>query len=210
MTATTARARAARAALIDAAEEVAVERGLAAMALSTVQERAGQANKSAATYHFGSRAGLVAAVLERRMTPVNRRRWELLEQWDERSSRGAGARVATALVRPLAAETVQRPGSRYARFLMQAMLDPVQATTVSEHLEADSFRELRRRYLAATPLDGPAADLRFGSAVTLCVSTLATWEGHGDTDPATLAVVVEDLVHLCAVLLDAPRAADPT
>ena len=47
--------------MIDAAERLAAERGMAAMSLREVQAAAGQRNKSAAQYHFGSRAGLIEA-----------------------------------------------------------------------------------------------------------------------------------------------------
>ena len=57
----------AREQMIDAAERLASERGLGAMSLRDVMAEAGQRNKSAAQYHFGSREGLVEAVIEARM-----------------------------------------------------------------------------------------------------------------------------------------------
>ena len=47
--------------MIDAGERLAAERGIAAMSLREVQAAAGQRNKSAAQYHFGSRTGLIEA-----------------------------------------------------------------------------------------------------------------------------------------------------
>ncbi|MCU1639860.1 MAG: taurine dioxygenase [Nocardia sp.] len=45
--------------MIDAAERLIAERGLAAVTLQDVQNAAGQSNRSAAKYHFGSRDGLL-------------------------------------------------------------------------------------------------------------------------------------------------------
>lgn len=200
------RAQQARNAMVEAAERIAAVRGLGAMALQAVQTEAGQANKSAARYHFGSRLGLIGAVLESRMAPVNVRRRELLTELGDvaPSSRD----VARVLVLPLAAETLGRPGSHYARFLLQTMVDPEASPVAVEHLRADSFRELWQRFSATTTLPAPLAEIRFTSAVSLCVTTLATWEAHR---PATvdLTAVVADLVHTCTAVLDAP-AAHPT
>lgn len=187
--------------MIRAAEEVAVERGLGATTLSEVQQRAGQANKSAARYHFGSRDGLLDAVLEARMKPVDAHRRQLLEA-------SSGVRldhgdVAALFVRPLAAQTLGRPGSRFARFLMQALSDPTQSARVLEHVRAASFRELRDRFRATTPLPAELAELRFGSLVMLTVATLATWEGHRD-DSIDVDLVVDDLVNIATAVLDTP------
>ncbi|WP_204164715.1 TetR/AcrR family transcriptional regulator [Nocardioides daejeonensis] len=192
----------ARTAMIHAAEQIAAERGLGQTTLSEVQQRAGQANKSAARYHFGSRDGLLDAVLERRMAPVDAHRRELLE-----ASAGVPlghAEVAAVFVRPLAAQTLGRPGSTFARFLMQALSDPTQSARVLEHVRAASFRDLRERFRAATPLPAPLAELRFGSLVMLSVATLATWEGHRDEAGIPVDLVVDDLVRTATAVLDAP------
>ncbi|HEY9555614.1 MAG TPA: TetR family transcriptional regulator, partial [Acidimicrobiales bacterium] len=72
----------ARVQMIEAAERLAAEQGLAAMSLREVQAAAGQRNKSAAQYHFGSRAGLVEAVIANRMGPINEARLAMLAELD--------------------------------------------------------------------------------------------------------------------------------
>ena len=64
--------------MIDAAERLIAERGLGALSLREVATTAGQRNHSAVQYHFGSRAGLVEAVFDTRMTPIDARRAEML------------------------------------------------------------------------------------------------------------------------------------
>ena len=68
--------------MIDAAEAIVADRGLAAMSLREVQARAGQLNKNAAQYYFGNREGLIAAVVETRMAPIDAARGQLLAELD--------------------------------------------------------------------------------------------------------------------------------
>ena len=51
--------------LLDVAEQLFAEHGIDAVSLSQILETAGQRNKSAIYYHFGSKAGLIAAIAER-------------------------------------------------------------------------------------------------------------------------------------------------
>ena len=55
-----------QAVLISTAERLFAERGLEAVSLSEINRDAGQRNKSALHYHFGSRDGLLKALLEKR------------------------------------------------------------------------------------------------------------------------------------------------
>jgi len=197
---TTTRSHAAREAMLEAAELIVVERGLGSLTLSGVQQRAGQANKSAAAYHFGDRVGLLSALAARHLGPVGQRREDLL------AAAGPEATVeqlVEALVRPLAEATVLRPGSRWARVLAQLFLDPLAGPMVLAHAEAASFRDTQRRL--ATHLGGqsPFTDGRIAATVGLLISTLALWEGQLDRleDPTLLA---DDLVGLCLSTLRTP------
>lgn len=59
--------------LLDAAEALFVEKGYAATSLRSIATRA-EANLAATHYHFGSKQGLFAAVIHRRVTPINQAR----------------------------------------------------------------------------------------------------------------------------------------
>lgn len=194
--------------MIDAAERIVAERGLAAMSLREVQSAAGQSNKSAAQYHFGSREGLLSAVVEARMGPIDQNRRALLDRLDP--AEAANPRpLVEALIRPLAAATLERPGSCYARFLAQAMFDPALTVIVREHLRAESFRDVYRRLAQGTSLPEPVAALRTWHVVALSVTTLASREGLGGADPRTApdpAVVVTDLIDSCVAIIDAPTS----
>ncbi|MBX3202958.1 MAG: TetR/AcrR family transcriptional regulator, partial [Labilithrix sp.] len=72
-----------RVSLLRAAEKLFAARGVDAVSLREVSVAAGQANNSAVAYHFGSREGLVDAILERHSTPIQARydaQSELLER----------------------------------------------------------------------------------------------------------------------------------
>src|SRR5215217_4112513 len=104
----------ARQLMLDAAEQLFAERGIAAVSLREVGAAAGQRNNSAVQYHFGSREGLVDAVYERRMVPINDERAALLASVPD----GDVRRLVEALVVPLAgADTA------YLRFLARAVAD---------------------------------------------------------------------------------------
>jgi len=60
-----------KASLLDAAEALFAEHGVAGASLRAITSRAG-VNLAAANYHFGSKDALLRAVIARRMRPVNR------------------------------------------------------------------------------------------------------------------------------------------
>ena len=130
--------------MIDAAEAIVAEHGLAAMSLREVGVRAGQLNKTAPQYHFGNRAGLVAAVVQTRMAPIDAARGQLLAELDATPAVSV-RQLVQALICPLAAAVSSRPGSRYARFLVQATFDPALSSMVAEHVRAGSARDVLNR-----------------------------------------------------------------
>jgi AcrR family transcriptional regulator len=64
--------------LLDAAERLMAERGVDGVSMREISAGAGQANNNAAQYHFGTRDGILEAVLDRRMGPIDERRAKLI------------------------------------------------------------------------------------------------------------------------------------
>lgn len=188
--------------MIDAAERIIAERGMPALTLKDVQIAANQSNKSAAKYHFGSREGLIEAVVESRMTPVNAHRQELLDRMD-RMGGPTIHRAVEALILPLAAETLGRPDSRYARFLAQALFDPALADTLQRHLRAETFRRIYQLLIDLCPTPGRVAAWRADHIVMLSITSFAAREGTART-PDETAAFVSDLVDTCVAVLAAP------
>ena len=88
-----------RAALLDAAARAFARDGVFNASLIDITRQAGQANRAALRYHFGSRDGVLCAVIERHAEFLARREGELLEV--ARRQTGLDA-VVEALVRPAA------------------------------------------------------------------------------------------------------------
>jgi AcrR family transcriptional regulator len=82
-----------REALLDAAERLFATQGITAVSLRAINTAAGARNVSAAHYHFGSKDGVVAAVVARRMAQLARDRLDALE-----SAATGGAPELRALV----------------------------------------------------------------------------------------------------------------
>jgi AcrR family transcriptional regulator len=70
--------------ILDVAERLFGERGFPATPLRDITAEAG-VNIASVNYHFGSKEGLLAEVLERRLKPINTRRLELLDAVEARA-----------------------------------------------------------------------------------------------------------------------------
>lgn len=198
----------AREEMIDAGERLAAERGIAAMSLREVQAAAGQRNKSAAQYHFGSRTGLIEAIAATRMGPINEVRRQLLDELDE----GASVRqIVETVVEPLADATL-RPGSCWARFLAQGLNDPEINEVVRRTFEAGPYRDALHRLLGAmTDVPEPLRPRRVEHAIGMLVLSLAASEAvlaADGTGRIPVEAQVADLVDICTAVLEAP--ASPT
>lgn len=200
----------AREQMIAAAERIAVERGFAAMSLREVQAASGQRNKSAAQYHFGSREGLIEAVVAARMGPVNERRLEMLAALDAAPHEPSLRDLAAALVVPLAEHTVATTESHWARFLAQGVADPALSAVVRRNLEGRSYRALRARMVAALGhVPDRLRERRVDHAVALVTVSLAGAEASrsaGGRARVSVPELVAELVDVCAAVLAAPSS----
>ncbi|MFT7245515.1 MAG: AcrR family transcriptional regulator [Candidatus Azotimanducaceae bacterium] len=86
--------------LLDAAEALFVEKGYAATSLRSIATRA-NANLAATHYHFGSKQGLFAAVVHRRVTPINLARMAALDALEANTARLDIRSVLEAFLLPL-------------------------------------------------------------------------------------------------------------
>ncbi|WP_067531544.1 TetR/AcrR family transcriptional regulator [Nocardia crassostreae] len=111
----------ARERIIEAAERLIAERGQA-VPLRDIAAAAGQRNNSAIQYHFGSRDGLIEAVVAHRLATLEVRRLELLAEQTGSAATVHG--LLEALVLPMF-ELHERYGiNHYARFLEQIHTHP--------------------------------------------------------------------------------------
>jgi AcrR family transcriptional regulator len=208
----TSRGELARTALIEAAERLFAERGIESVSLRDISVAAGQRNHSAAQYHFGDRAGLVAAVFEHRMRVVNERRHRLLDELEASASAGDLGRIVEATVRPLI-EVVDETHGWYARFLVRTRWDTFAQAVVNDVPALSSFR--RAIELIIERLDGPHEHRvdRVEQMSTLFIGTIAGWESrrHGGAAVPSADQLSADLTATChAVLTARVRVPDRT
>jgi AcrR family transcriptional regulator len=199
----------ARAALIAHAERLFAERGIEAVSLRDVSAAAGQRNHSAAQYHFGDRAGLVAAVYVARMGVVNERRHRLLDSLDADGRGHEVAALVETIVVPLV-EAVATTDGWYGRFLARTRWDTFARDVVADLPTVSSYRE------AMTRLDRALRDLPAGirrsradQLLTVVVGTLAGWEWAVLRGEPRLPVasLTAELVTTAVAMLTAPVAA---
>ena len=86
--------------LLDCAERLFAEHGLEGVSLRTINSEAGL-SPAALHYHFGSKAALLEAILERTMPPLMERRRLLLDELSASESVPTTREVLNALIRPL-------------------------------------------------------------------------------------------------------------
>jgi AcrR family transcriptional regulator len=113
--------------ILDAAERLMAARGIGGVSLREINASAAQRNASGVQYHFGNRAGLVTAVLQRHMQRADAARNRLLDEL-EMHGRTSPPAVVAALVAPLAAELATESGRAYLQLLDQILDRPEIAT----------------------------------------------------------------------------------
>lgn len=111
-------------ALLDVAERLFAEQGLAAVSLRQIVLASGQGNLSAAHYHFGSRDGLIRALVTRRMRVLDAIRHRRLDAIEADGRADALEAVIEAAVGTLAEVVEHEPwGADYVQVLAQTMYD---------------------------------------------------------------------------------------
>ncbi|MEZ5376026.1 MAG: TetR family transcriptional regulator [Acidimicrobiales bacterium] len=183
--------------MIEAAERIAAEEGLGAMSLRAVQAAAGQRNKSAAQYHFGSREGLIERIVVHRMGPINERRVEMLGTLPDEATL---ADLVEVFVRPTAEAVLSGRPSYWARFVIAGTADPTVADVVRVHLQGEGFRVIARRLLAALDhLPEATRARRLEQVFSLVFASLARAEREPMVDDVD--ALITDLVVVCVAIL---------
>jgi AcrR family transcriptional regulator len=195
-------------ALILAAERLFAEGGIEGVALRQINQAANQKNISAAHYHFGSREGLVQAVLTHRLPALDQRRGELLS----RTVEAKDVRFyLEAFITPLLEQLVPRPeGNYYLRFIQQY-----------ERVHGDDYAFARQispwgveiyagleKLLYYIP--EPVRRLRIAYLINMIHSVLATAEARlekGELSHADVPLIGANTVDMFAAALSAPLSA---
>lgn len=113
----------ARERILLAAERLIAERG-SAVPLRDIALAAGQRNNSAVQYHFGSRDGLIEAVVEYRMPALDARRLELLADHEAAGHADGPRALVEILARPMLDVPQELGATHHSRFLDQVRNHP--------------------------------------------------------------------------------------
>ena len=108
--------------LLDLAERLFAKHGVEQVPLTRIVASSSQKNRSALHYHFGSREGMLAAVLDRRLKHINALRQDMLERVSDDGRLGD---TVSAFVAPLCDVVLNEPwGPDYISVLAQVSFHP--------------------------------------------------------------------------------------
>lgn len=193
--------------LISAAETLFAERGIDGISLREITLAAGVRNSTALQYHFGTREGLVRAVLRKHFAGIEVHRNALLDEYERDGDDDLRTLVA-AYIRPLAAKLADADGGRaYLRITAQLVNRPgFQAREPSDDGRRDST--YRWRMLLAPHLPDVAVK-RLHPRFTAIRVTFIELARRAEQPPArSERLFTSHLIDLVTGLLSAPLSAE--
>jgi AcrR family transcriptional regulator len=114
----------ARALILNAAEDLFGQRGIAGISLREIGIAAGQRNNSAVVYHFEDKAGLILALLKERIGTAERTRRTRIEKTANLEGLSA-SELLRHFWEPVLDIDADRGRHNFARFLLAYQLDPI-------------------------------------------------------------------------------------
>lgn len=196
--------------LLNTAERLFAEHGVAAVSNRQICEAAGQGNNYAIGYHFGSREGLLTALLHARNEPIEQIRARMLADVDPADGTRAWLRC---VVQPSLEYLGTSPGPTYfGVFCVQMAAMPgttgllfrETAATPSVHAIVDGL------FSSLAPLPQEALHVRTLMVQNVLISTVAEFErsrNEGDPpDTASWRPFADEVVEALLGLLLGPAA----
>jgi AcrR family transcriptional regulator len=209
----TERGELARRTIIETAERMYAERGINGVSLREIGAAAGQLNTGAARYHFGSKLGLINAVFELRMAPINAERERMLADIEAAGHVGDLRRLVAAFAVPLAGAlgTRERP-SWYLRFATQAgHVHGSAPTRLADQPWTQGVDRVRALLLAAVDVPAALAPMRWTTFAAHVSHALADRERELQEGPRRGVlphdVFISALLDTAVALIGAPVSA---
>lgn len=191
-------------ALIRAAESIFAEYGIDGARATDILRAADQANESAINYHFGSRWGLVVAIIG----------WHLAEMEEERVLSGGSLRDLVAdIIGPVSGRLATPEGRHFLRIVNQVLdrVTPAPATGVPAALEDTVLlSQMAALYEALTHLSPRARADRIQHFVVFHAAALATRARRIDAGEEEALIPHDDFVAELVDLLTAVLAVGRT
>jgi AcrR family transcriptional regulator len=178
------------------------EHGPDGVSMREISARAGQGNNNAAQYHFGSREGIIEAVLDRRMAPIDTRRAAMIGELGADPTLTAMIR---AVVVPLAEASQQHP--YYIGFFAQLRTSRRYSHLVThEHIRTSSFQDVRDQIDARlSHLPSAARTRRRWLCASLIVHAIAEYVAAPAAQPYKgWGGLIDGVVDACVHILDGP------
>jgi AcrR family transcriptional regulator len=191
--------------LIETAERLFAQRGIAGVSLREIGEAAGQRNTAAVLYHFGSKQRLIEAILQHRTREHEARRVVVASEVKRPGRAGRLRAAVEGMVRPLA--EALHPGSYAVRFLAQLLTDPVDRRSLLLVQEIVASR--MAAHLRTTLRELPHATLRrrVRFAWRFLIDTLAGHEHELEVrrrPSINTTDLARELVELIVAMISAP------
>jgi AcrR family transcriptional regulator len=200
--------------ILDTAEKLFAENGVAAVSLREINAAAG-VSPSVLHYHFGGRDELITSMLERRLPALNAERSAMLEELLNSTGEVTVRQLLSVTVLPLVRLIREhgKAGQRFVKVLARLHLERngvYQALTMKYYPETrlEVFEELLRRSAGCAP---EIIETRLAMAIDAMFSTLAAfdmqariWQRHLAVNPLPIDEAVEVLLDfMCAGVLNA-------
>ncbi len=193
-----------------AGERLIAERG-ASVPSADIVEAAGQRNRSAMQYHFGSREALIVAILERRLRELADRQVELLSEHEVSGAQDSVPALLEILVRPMFEVPYADGSTHYARFLSQVrhlavVSEPLQDATRWPVVNIVSHR-IAAQIGHLTP---PTRRRRMEALTTVMAGLLADLEQRGQQDGTEMDRSESTVLGTIAMIAGMLAAPEPT
>lgn len=200
----------ARGQLLLAGERLIAEYG-PDVSLRDVAAAAGQRNNSAVQYHFGSRDGLIKAVISHRQGPLEQARLVLLAEHESAArSEDDIAALVTILVSPMFDVPYRDGSTHYARFLERVRNHPAMK---DRDIAIDQWPATRvltaRLYRALGHLPEALRNRRLEAMASVAFTLLADHERQVSAGSVSDSNAQENIISMVVGLLAAASSAAP-
>jgi AcrR family transcriptional regulator len=168
--------------LMEVAERLFATRGIEAVTMREIQQAAGQSNTSVIRYHFGSRDGLIRALVSHRQASLGADRQAMLATMREQGKEADPRAVVWLMVRPLANSIAA--GEMFVPFLARLSEDPrARSDYWPDHVDDEWTQEQLEELVDAALQDLPER-IRRGRTFQLYISLInvlaaSARSGHG-------------------------------
>jgi AcrR family transcriptional regulator len=213
----TPKSAATRARLIAVAERLFAERGIEGVSLAEINRAARQRHSNACQYHFGSKDGLVQAILDKHVPAISANRSAVFDAMEVSGNESIGD-VIRAFVRPVAAKLFDPNGGReFIRLNAQlvahhTMASRGLATSLLNVPHTDRLTRKLKAALAERDLPSHLVDGRLMMAAIMLFHGLADYSRLWEALPAIHSRAeaenfIADLERMIEAALTAPAGA---